>query len=88
MFVQRLRKTFLSGSMKFIFCIDVRIKWDWMKYKIREESISFSKMKAQERRRKIETIEIGLQYAKRELHNHQRKENLANLESAKAEYKK
>ena len=37
------------------------------------ESISFSKLKDQERRRKIQTIENRIKnYEKRELHNHQR----------------
>ena len=70
------------------FCVDLRIKWDWMKYKIREESISFSKLKAQERRRKIQAIENRLKICEERIAQSPTQENLANLESAKAEYKK
>ena len=45
------------------YCDDLRVKWDWMKYKIREESISYStysKSKAEERRKKMQDIERKL----------------------------
>ena len=35
----------------------MRVKWDWMKYKIREESISYSKLKVKERRKRMQDIE-------------------------------
>ena len=58
LFVQRLRKNFPKWLDEMNFCVqlDLRIKRDWMKYKIREK-VSFSKLKDQERRRKIQTIE-------------------------------
>ena len=81
-------KNFQCGSDEINFCVDLRIKWDWMKYKIREESISFSKLKAQERRRKIQAIENRLKICEERIAQLPTQENLANLESAKAEYEK
>ena len=88
LFVQRLRENFPMWLDEINFCVDLRIKWDWMKYKIREESISFSKLKAQERRRKIQTIENRLKICEERIAQSPTQENLANLESAKAENEK
>ena len=60
LFVERLRKNFPKWQDEINFCDDLRIKWDWMKYKIREESITYSKLKAKERRNKIQEIESRL----------------------------
>ena len=59
-----------------------------MKYKIREESILYSKVKAKERRNRIQTIENGLKTCKEKIAESPTQENLANLESAKTEYEK
>ena len=59
-----------------------------MKYKSREESISFSKLKPQERRKKIQTFENRLKIRKERIAQSPTHENLANLISAKAEYEK
>ena len=88
LFVQRLREKFSMWLDEINFCVDPRIKWDWMKYKIRKESISFSKLKAQERRRKIQAIENRLKICEERIAQSPTQENLANLESAKAEYEK
>ena len=88
LFIQRLREKFSMWLDEINFCVDLRIKWDWMKYKIREESISFSKLKAQERRRKIQAIENRLKKCEERIAQSPTQENLANLESAKAEYEK
>ena len=66
----------------------MRIKWDWLKYKIREESISFSKLKAKDRRKRIQTIENRLKICEEKIAESPTHENLANLESAKAKYEK
>ena len=58
-----------------------------MKYKIREK-VSFSKLKDQERRRKIQTIENRIKLCEERIAQSLTQENLANLESAKAEYGK
>ena len=60
-----------------------------MEYKIREESISFSKLKAKERRKKIQTIENRLKICEQKIAESPTHENLANpLEPATAEYEK
>ncbi len=49
---------FLSAwlsEIKYNFCKDYRIVWDWMKYYIR--SISYSKQKAGEKREKLKNVE-------------------------------
>ncbi|XP_068716927.1 chromosome transmission fidelity protein 18 homolog [Montipora capricornis] len=88
LFVQRLCENFPIWLDEMSFCVDLRIKWDWIKFKICEESISFSKLKAQERRRKIQTIENRLKICEERITQSPTQENLANLESAKAEYEK
>ena len=88
LFVQQLRESFPKWLDEVNFCCDLRIKWDWLKYKIREESISFSKSKAKERRRKIQTIENRLRVCEEKITESPTQENLANLESARAEYER
>ena len=53
-----------------------------MKYKIRQENISYSKLKAKERRKRLWTIENDL-YAEAPT-----QENIVNLEALKAEYER
>ena len=42
LFVQQLWESFPKCLDEVNFCCDLRIKWDWLNYEIREESISFS----------------------------------------------
>ena len=88
LFVERLRVNFPKWIDEINFCDDSRIKWDWMKYKIRGESISYSKLKAKERRNRIQTIENRLKMCEEKIAESPTQENLANLESAKTEYEK
>ena len=88
LFVERLRENFPKWLDEINFCDDLRIKWDWMKYKIREESILYSKVKAKERRNRIQTIENRLKICEEKIAESPTQENLANLESAKTEYEK
>ena len=88
LFVQRLRENFPKWLDEINFCDDLRIKWDWMKYKIREESISFSKLKATDKRKRIQTIGNRLKICEEKIAESPTHENLANLESAKTEYEK
>ena len=81
-------KTVSKWQDEINFCDDLRIKWDWMKYKIREESITYSKLKAKERRNKIQEIESRLKICEEKIAESPTQENLANLESAKTEYEK
>lgn len=88
LFVERLHENFPKWLDEIIFCDDLRIKWDWMKYKIREQSILYSKVKAKERRNRIQTIENRLKVCEEKIAESPTPENLANLESAKTEYEK
>ena len=85
-FVERLRENFPKWIDEINFCDDSRIKWDWMKYKIRGESISYIKLKAKERRNRIQTIENRLKICEEKIGESPTQENLANLESVKTEY--
>ena len=85
-FVERLRENFPKWIDEINFCDDSRIKWDWMKYKIRGESISYSKLKAKERRNRIQTVENRLKICEEKIAESPTQENLANLESVKTEY--
>ena len=88
LFVERLRENFLKWQDEINFCDDLRIKWDWMKYKIREESILYSKLKGKERRNRIQIIENRLKICEEKIAESPTQENLANLESDKTEYEK
>ena len=68
------------------FCDDIRIQWDWMKYKIRQESISYNNFKAKERGKRLWTIENDLKVCEKELAEAPTQENIVNLEVLKAEY--
>ena len=46
---------------------DVRVQWDWLKYNIRKETITYSKAKAKERRERITDIENKLKLAEERL---------------------
>ena len=59
-----------------------------MKYKIRQESISYSKLKAKERRKRLWTIENDLKVCEKELAEAPTQENKVNLEELKAEYER
>ena len=85
-YYQCLRDGFPKWLDEINYCDDLRVKWDWTKYKIREESISYSKSKAKERRKKMQDIERKLKFCEEKIAETPTQENLANLESAKVEY--
>ena len=62
---------------------DNRVKWDWVKFKIREFSISFSKEIRKEQREKEEKTQNVLKQAKRDYEECSSKENEIKLEEAK-----
>ena len=66
----------------------MRVKWDWMKYKTCQESISYSKSKAKERREKLQTIENKLKICEEKIAESPTDETLVNLEAVKAEYER
>ena len=86
-FVQSLREKFPNWLQEINFC-DTRVKWDWMKYKIRQDSILYSKSKAKERRKKLQTIENKLKICENNLAESLTQENVAKLEALKAEYER
>ena len=55
-----------------------------MKYKIRQDSILYSKSKAKERRKKLQTIENKLKICEKDLAESPTKENVTKLEALKA----
>ena len=83
-----LRENFSNWLQEINFCDDTRVKWDWMKYKIRQESILYSKSKAKERRKKLQTIENKLKICEKDLAESATQENVAKLEALKAEYER
>ena len=87
-FVQSLRERFPNWLQEIDFCDDTRVKWDWMKYKIRQDSILYSKSKAKERRKKLQTIENKLKTCENVLAESPAQENVAKLEALKAEYER
>ena len=88
LFVEHLCENFPKWQEEINFCDDLRIKWDWIKCKICKESITYSKLKAKERRNRIQTIENRLKICEEKIAESPTQENLANLESAKTEYEK
>ena len=65
---------------------DPRLFWDLMKYKIRQESIFYSKMKAKERRSKIATLEARLNDCQKMCDQDPSPENMTMFEVIKTEY--
>ena len=88
LFVQSLREKFPNWLQEINFCDDIRVKWDWMKYKIRQDSIMYSKSKAKQRRKKLQTIENKLKMCENDLAKSPSQENVATLEALKAEYER
>ena len=65
---------------------DPRILWDLVKYKIRQESISYSKLKAKERRSKLTALERNLNDCQVLCDGDPSPENINKLEVLKTEY--
>lgn len=63
----------------------MRVKWDWMRYKTFQESISYCKLKAKERREKLQTIGNKLKICEEKIAEPPTDENLVSLEAAKAD---
>ena len=82
-FVQSLREKFPNWLQEINFCDDARVKWDWMKYKIHQDSIFYSKSKAKERRKKLQTIENKLEICEKVLAESPTQENVAKFEALK-----
>ena len=60
---------------------DVRVQWDWLKYSVRENIVQCSKVKAKQRRERINSIENKLKVAEEEQSETQNVKNLNKLEN-------
>ena len=65
---------------------DPRILWDFIKYKIRYETITYSKQKARNRREKLSALEEKIKECTVKCDEHPNPENLNDLEILKTEY--
>ena len=71
---------------KFIEVNDKRVLWDLIKYRIRQVSIKFSKVKANARRQRLKTIEDSLKQCEDDCSRHPSPENIEKLEIIRSEY--
>ena len=67
---------------------DVRVQWDWLKYSVRKNIVQYSKVKAKQRRERINSIENKLKVAEEEQSETQNVKNLNKLKNLKTEYEK
>lgn len=67
---------------------DVRVQWNWLKYNVRKNIVQCSKVKAKQRRERINSIENELKVAEEEQSETQNVKNLNKLENLKTEYEK
>lgn len=67
---------------------DVRVQWDWLKYSVRKNIVQCRKVKAKQRRERINSIENKLKVAEEEQSETQNVKNLNKLENLKTEYEK
>ena len=65
---------------------DPRVLWDFIKYKIRQETISYSKRKARERRANLHDLEKRLKSCQSLCDSHPSDENLNELDFLQTEY--
>ena len=87
-YVELIRENVPAWLSEINFCPDYRIVWDWIKYNIRRESISYSKQKAREKREKLKNIEETLKMREEKTAEEPSYENLQKLETAKSEYER
>ena len=87
-FVQSMRVNFPLWLEDINFCQDLRIKWDYIKYKIRQDSIKYSKVKASSRKTKISQIEGKLKACEEKVAEAPSPENLESLEACKTAYER
>ena len=65
---------------------DKRVLWDLIKYKIRQQTIRYSKTKARERRAKLQNLEKDLKECAEKCDSHPNTKNLEELECLQTEY--
>ena len=67
---------------------DKRVLWDYLKFKIRQETISYSKGKARLRKSKLDEIEAQLKISEETCDNDPSSSNRSKLESLRIEHQK
>lgn len=87
-YVLLMREKFPEWKTEIDFCNDPRIEWDWIKHKTRQETISYSKKKARQRKENITLIENDLRDCQEAVDAFPTCENIEKLERAKAEYER
>ena len=65
---------------------DIRVLWNLIKYKIRQETIKFGKQKARERKAKLYFLENQLKIAEEKVASNPNDENIVELENWKSKY--
>lgn len=66
----------------------MRVQWDWLKCSVRKNIVQCSKVKAKQRRERINSIENKLKVAEEEQSETQNVKNLNKRENLKTEYEK
>ena len=66
----------------------MRVQQKWLKYSVRKKIVQFSKVKAKQRRERINSNENKLKVAEEEQSETQNIKDLNNLENLKTEYEK
>ena len=87
-YILLMREMFPEWKTEINFCNDPRIVWDWIKFKVRQETITYSKQKARQRRDKLTIIENKLKICEEEVAASPIPVNVENLEKVKAEYER
>lgn len=89
-FVQSMRVNLPLWPGEINFCEDLRIKWDYIKYKTRQDSIKYRKVnvKTSVRKSKIGQSEAKLRACEEKVAAVPSSENLENLEACKTVYEK
>ena len=75
-----------SWLAEFKDVVDKRVLWDLLKYKIRHLTISYSKIKAWNRRAKLNELEEKLQNCTKKCDNDPSRQDVEDLECLQAEY--
>ena len=73
---------------KISYNLDVRVQWDWLKYSVGKKIVQYSKVKAKQRRERINSTENKLKVAEEEKSETQNMKSLNKLETLETEYEK
>ncbi|KAL9978010.1 hypothetical protein ACROYT_G015484 [Oculina patagonica] len=85
-YAEFLKDSYPSWLDEYRDITDKRLLWDIIKYRIRKETISYSKRKARDRRDKLSELEKSVKEWEEKCNELPTAENLAKLEEQKIEY--